>query len=43
MRELDNTPEQLSEVEISNLHEKDFKIMTVNMFQDLREENEGKD
>lgn len=28
--------EQLSEVEISNLHEKDFRVMIVRMIQDLR-------
>ena len=40
MKEQDKTQEkQLSEVEISNLHEKDFKIMIVKMIQDLGEEN----
>ena len=37
MRELDKTPEkQLSELEISYLHEKDFRVMIVKMIQDLR-------
>ena len=36
MKEQDKTPEkQLSELEISNLHEKDFRVMTVKMIQDL--------
>ena len=45
----DKTPEkQLNELEISNLHEKDFRIMIVKMIQDLRgkkekEKNGGKD
>ena len=34
--------EQLSEVEISNLHEKDFRIMIVRMIQDLRKKLEAK-
>ena len=34
---------QLNEVEIGNLPEKEFRIMTVNMIQDLGEMNGGKD
>ena len=35
----DKTPEtQLNEVEIGNLTEKEFRIMTVNMIQDFRKE-----
>jgi len=37
MKEQDKTLEkQLSQVEISNLHEKDFRVMIVSMIQDLR-------
>ena len=37
MKEQDKTPEkQLNEVEIGNLPEKEFRIMTVKMIQDLR-------
>ena len=44
MKEKDKTPEkQLNEVELSNLPEKEFRIMTVNMIQDLGEMNGGKD
>ena len=36
MKEKDKTPEeQLSEVEIRNLPEKDFRVMLVRMIQDL--------
>ena len=36
-REQDKTPEgQLSKVEISNLHEKDFRVMIIRMIQDFR-------
>ena len=36
MKEQDNTPEeQLREVEIDNLPEKEIRVMTVKMFQDL--------
>ena len=36
MKEQDKTPEkQLNEVEIGNLPEKEFRIMTVKMIQDL--------
>ena len=36
MKEQDKTPEeQLSEVEIGNLPEKEFKVMIVKMIQDL--------
>ena len=39
MKEQDKTPEkQLSELEISNLHEKDFRVMIVKIIQDLRKE-----
>ena len=39
----DKTPEkQLNEVEISNLPEKEFRVMIVNMIQDLRKKNGGK-
>ena len=42
MRELDKTPEkQLSELEISYLHEKDFRVMIVKMIQDLRGKKTG--
>ena len=42
MTEQDKTPEeQLSEVEISNLHEKDFRVMIVKMIQDLRKKLEA--
>ena len=37
------TPEkQLNEVEIGNLPEKEFRIMSVNVIQDLRKKNGGK-
>ena len=40
MKEQDKTPEkQLSEVEISNLHEKHFGVMIVKMIQDLGKKN----
>ena len=43
MKEQDKTPEeQLSEVEIGNLSEKDFKVMLVRMIQDLGEKIEEK-
>ena len=35
MEEQDNTPKELSEVEISNLPEKEFRVMIVKMIQDL--------
>ena len=36
MKKQDKTPEeQLNEVEIGNLPEKEFKVMTVKMIQDL--------
>ena len=39
----DKTPEkQLNEVEISNLPEKEFRIMIVKMIQDLRKRMEAK-
>ena len=44
MKEQDKTLEkQLSEVEISNLHKKDSRVMTVQMIQDLGGKNEDKD
>ena len=43
MKEQDKTPEkQLNEVEISNLPEKEFKIMRVKTIQDLRKRMEAK-
>ena len=43
MKEQDNTPEkQLSEVEIGNLPENEFRIMIVKMIQDLRKRMEAK-
>ena len=43
MKEQDKTPEkQLNEVEIGNLPEKEFKIMTVKMIQDLGKTMEAK-
>ena len=43
MKEQDTAPEkQLNEVEIGNLPEKEFRIMTVKMIQDLRKRMEAK-
>ena len=43
MKGQDQTPEkQLNEVEIGNLPEKEFRIMTVKMIQDLRKRMEAK-
>ena len=43
MKEQDKTPEkQLKEVKIGNLPEKEFRIMTVKMIQDLRKRMEAK-
>ena len=43
MKEQDKTPEkQLNEVEIGNLPEKEFRIMTVKMIQDLGKKMEAK-
>ena len=43
MKEQDKTPEkQLNEVEIGNLPEKEFRIMTMKMIQDLRKRVEAK-
>ena len=43
MKEKDKTPEkQLSEVEVGKLPEKEFRIMTVKMMQDLRKRMEAK-
>ena len=42
MKEHNKTPEeQLSEVEIDNLLEKDFRVMIVKMIQDLRNRMEA--
>ena len=44
MKEQDKTPEeQLSEMEIDNLPEKEFRIMIVKMIQDLRKRIGGRD
>ena len=43
MKKQDKIPEkQLNEVEISNLPEKEFRIMIVKMIQDLRKQMEAK-
>ena len=43
MKEKDKTPEkQLNEVEIGNLAEKEFRIMIVKIFQDLRKRMEAR-
>ena len=43
MKEQDKTPKkQLNKVEISNLPEKEFRIMIVRMIQDLGKRNEAK-
>ena len=43
MKEQDKTPEkQVNEVEIGNLPEKEFRIMIVNMIQDLGKRMESK-
>ena len=43
MKEKDKTTEQqLSEVEIRNLPEQDFRVMIVRMIQDLRNKREAK-
>ena len=43
MKEQDKTPEkQLNEMEIGNLPEKEFRIMTVKMIQDHRKRMEAK-
>ena len=43
MKEQDKTPEkQLSEAEIGNLLEKEFRIMIVKMIQDLRKRMEAR-
>ena len=40
-KEQDKTPEeQLSEVEVGNLLKKEFRVMTVNMIQDLGKRTE---
>ena len=44
MKEQGKTPEkQLNEVEIGNLPEKEFRVMTVKMIRDFRENNGVKD
>ena len=40
-KEQDKTSEELSEVEIGNLREKEFRVMTVKMIQDLRKRMEA--
>ena len=40
MKEQDKTPEELSEEEIGNLPEKEFRVMTVKMIQDLGKRTE---
>ena len=43
MKKQDKTPEKhLGEVEISKLHEKDFRVTTVRMIQDLGKKLEAK-
>ena len=43
MKEKDKTPEkQLNEVEMGNLPEKEFRILTVKMVQDIRKRMEAK-
>ena len=43
MKEQDKTPEkQLNELEIGNIPEKEFRIMTVKMIQDLGKRTEAK-
>ena len=43
MKKQDKTPEEpLNKLEISNLHEKDFRVMIVKMIQDLRKKLEAK-
>ena len=41
MEEQDNTPKELSEVEISNLPEKEFRVIIVKMSGDLGKRMEG--
>ena len=38
-----NSEKQLNEVKLGNLPEKEFRIMTVKMIQELRKKNGGKD
>ena len=43
MKEQDKTPEeQLSDMEIGNVPKKEFRVMIVNMIQDLRKRMEAK-
>ena len=42
IQEQDKTPEKLSEVEIGSLPEKEFRVMTVKMIQNLRNRMETK-
>ena len=41
MKEQDKAPEELSEVEISNLSSKEFKVMIVKMVNELRRMDEN--
>ena len=43
MKEKEKNPEELSDVEIGNLPEKEFRIMIVKMIQDPGKKNGGKD
>ena len=36
MKEQNKTPEELSEVDISNLHDKEFKVIIIKMHKELR-------
>ena len=42
MKEQDKSPEELSEVKIGNLLEKEFRIMIVKMIRDLRKRTEAR-
>ena len=42
MKEQDKSPEELSEMKIGNLLEKEFRIMIVKMIQDLRKRTEAR-
>ena len=41
MKEQDKTPEQLSEVETGNVPEKEFRVLTVKITEDLRKRREA--
>ena len=44
MKEQDKTPEELlNEMEVGNLHKKEFWVMTVKMIQDLRKRMDRED